>query len=87
MTDEVPEADALEQELPVAGPPAATQPPVGPDVPAADAIEQELPARGPVAEEEPSIPPEVPEADVLEQAQPAPLLDEDDAAVTADAEE
>ncbi len=80
MTDEVPEADALEQAVPASGPPASGQPDVDPDVPMADAIEQELPAGGPVAEEEPSIPPDVPEADVLEQAQPAPLLDEDETA-------
>ena len=78
MTD-VPEVDAIEQELPAGGPPAAGQPGVGQEVPVADAIEQELPAGGPVAEEEPSIPAEVPEADVLEQAQPAPLLEEDEA--------
>ncbi len=92
MTDEVPEADALEQERPVAGPPAGSQPPAGadvtaPDVPAADAIEQELPARGPVPEEEPTIAPEVPEADALEQTQPAPLLDEDELAASPGTDE
>ncbi len=87
MTDEVPEADAIEQDLPPGGPPARgspadRRPVVDPDVPIADAVEQELPARGAIAEEEPSIPPEVPEADVLEQTQPAPLPDEDETAET-----
>lgn len=80
MSNDVPEADALEQALPASGPPVGGEPAVDADVPVADAIEQELPARGTVAEQEPSIPPEGPEADVLEQVQPAPLLDEDEAA-------
>jgi hypothetical protein len=84
MTDEVPEADALEQELPAGGPPASTEPSLGSDVPIADALEQELPARGPIAgdelvEPEPGIAAEAPEADAIEQAQPGPLLEEDEA--------
>ncbi len=82
MTDEVPEADAIEQELAPGGPPPEHLPSVGSDVPVADAIEQELPAGGPVATdpvaEEPNIPLGAPEADVIEQAQPGPLLEEDE---------
>lgn len=74
----VPEADAIEQDLPAGDPPAETRPDVGPDVPVADAIEQELPTGGPVAEDEPAIPAEVPEADAIEQAQPAPVLEDDE---------
>ena len=84
MTDQVPEADAIEQELPAGGKPPGGRPAVSPDVPVADAIEQELPAGGPLAgevaaEDDPSIPLGAPEADVIEQAQPGPLLEEDEA--------
>lgn len=84
MADQVPEADALEQELPAGGPPSAAMPAADSEVPVADALEQELPAGGPIAggtlqEQEPSIPLGAPEADVLEQAQPGPLLEEDEA--------
>ena len=79
MTDEIPEADALEQELPAGGPPAGAAPEVDPAVPVADALEQELAAAGPVPDGEPTIPAEGAEADVIEQAQPGPLLDEDEA--------
>ena len=79
MTDEIPEADAIEQELPAGGPPSSTAPDVDPAVPVADALEQELAAGGPVSDDEPTIPAEGPEADVIEQTQPGPLLDEDEA--------
>ena len=84
MADQVPEADALEQELPAGGPPPVGSPATSSEVPVADALEQELPAGGPVAgdvleAEEPSIPIGAPEADVIEQAQPGPVLEEDDA--------
>ena len=82
MTDEVPEADAIEQQLPAGGPPAGAPghlDPVEPGVPVADAIEQELPAGAPLSDDEPSIPSDAPEADVIEQAQPGPLLDEEEA--------
>jgi hypothetical protein len=82
MTEDVPEADAIEQDLPAGGPPPAHIPSVGSEVPVADAIEQELPAGGPVATdpiaEEPSIPLGAPEADVIEQAQPGPVLEDDE---------
>ncbi|MDP8975233.1 MAG: hypothetical protein M3N28_02480 [Actinomycetota bacterium] len=82
MTDHVPEADAIEQDLPPGGPPPSQPSSVGAEVPVADAIEQELPAGGPVSAdpipEEPSIPLGAPEADVIEQAQPGPLLEEDE---------
>lgn len=82
MTDQVPEADAIEQDLPAGGPPAAHVPPVDPEVPVVDAMEQELPAGGPVitdsVPDEPSIPLGAPEADVLEQAQPGPVFEEDE---------
>ncbi len=83
MTDDVPEADAIEQDLPATGPPPESGPSVGSEVPVADAIEQALPAGGSGAadalDEEPSIPAGAPEADVIEQAQPGPLLEEDEA--------
>jgi len=82
MTDQVPEADAIEQDLPAGGPPAAPVPPIDSEVPVADAMEQELPAGGPVTSDpvpdEPTIPLGAPEADVLEQAQPGPAFEEDD---------
>lgn len=83
MTDDVPEADAIEQDLTAGGPPPAQPPSIDSEVPVADALEQELPAGGPVATdpiaEEPTIPLGAPEADVIEQAQPGPLLEEDEA--------
>ena len=84
MTDQVPQADALEQELSASGTPPGTTPSAGAEVPVADAIEQELPTGGPVSgdtleEREPSIPLGAPEADVIEQAQPGPVLEEDEA--------
>jgi len=82
MTDQVPEADAIEQELPAGGSPPSDLPSVDPEVPVADAMEQELPAGGPVSTDpmpdEPSIPLAAPEADVLEQAQPGPVFEEDE---------
>lgn len=82
MTDEVPEADAIEQDLPPGGPPPSQPPSVGTEVPVADAIEQELPAGGPVSAEpvpdDPTIPLGAPEADVIEQAQPGPVLEDDE---------
>ncbi len=82
MTDQVPEADAIEQDLSAGGPPPAHPPSVDPEVPVADAMEQELPAGGPVSSEpmpdEPTIPLAAPEADVLEQAQPGPAFEEDE---------
>jgi len=83
MTDDVPEADAIEQDLAPGGPPPAQPHSIDAEVPVADALEQELPAGGPVSTdaiaEEPTIPFAAPEADVLEQAQPGPLLEEDEA--------
>jgi hypothetical protein len=83
MTDQVPEADAIEQELPAGGPPPS-RPSVGSEVPEADAVEQGLPAGealsgGMLVEDEPSIPLGAPEADVIEQAQPGPPLEEEEA--------
>lgn len=84
MTNDVPEADAIEQDLPPGGPPPHSAASVGSEVPVADAIEQAVPAAGPVSGEavaaaDPSIPIGAPEADVIEQAQPGPLLEEDEA--------
>ena len=84
MTNDVPEAAAIEQDLPPGGPPPHSAPSVGSEVPVADAIEQALPAGGPVADggvaaADPSIPIGAPEADVIEQAQPGPLLEDDEA--------
>ena len=78
----VPEADALEQELPAGDVPSHVEPVIDdaplPDAPLPDAIEQEQPARKPVGAQQPVSPPEVPQADAIEQDQPGPLVDEDE---------
>ena len=78
MTDEVPEADAVEQSIP-AGPVAPDEPTAGTPLEAseADYLEQRtsaLPGGGAPAA---SADPEADEADLLEQAEPLPG-DEDD---------
>lgn len=78
MADEpVPEADAQEQSLPVAGSEEPELDEIPPDVPEADALEQARPsAVAPNATIERR--PDVPEADALDQERPADAEDDDD---------
>jgi hypothetical protein len=72
----VPEADAQEQALAVAGPEEAELDEIPPDVPEADALEQARPlAAAPNGPR--TIPPDVPEADALDQERPADTEDDD----------
>jgi hypothetical protein len=78
MADEpVPEADAQEQALLVAGPEEPELDEIPPDVPEADALEQARPlAEAPYGVSE--LRPDVPEADALDQQRPADVEEDDD---------
>ncbi len=73
----VPEADAQEQSLPVAGSEEPELEEIPPDVPEADALEQ---ARPPAVANNANLKlrPDVPEADALDQERPADAEDDDD---------
>ncbi len=76
---EVPEADAVEQAMPVMTPAAPEEPTIPTEAPEADAVEQAQPVLPATSKTMPSpLHPDVAEADEIEQGSPVPVDDEEE---------